>query len=213
VTIQRIDRPDGARSWVVAVPGTQSAAVAGPNPFDMRTNLELVGGVPDGVSEAVERAMVLAGIGADEPVLLAGHSQGGMVAASLAATLAGRYDVRAVLTAGSPDLRPRVPPGAQVLRLERATDGVPVLDGDPSPRDRPAVTTVTDPRAVGPLMRAHELTGYVAMAREAERALADDPSMAAWRAAADDVLGPPGSRSTTTQYAVRRLTGPGMLAP
>lgn len=213
VTIQRIDRPDGARSWVIAVPGTQSAGVAGRNPFDMRTNLELVGGVPDGVSAAVERAMVLAGIGAEEPVLLAGHSQGGMVAAGLAAGLAGRYDVRAVLTAGSPDASPPVPPGAQVLHLERASDAVPVLDGDRSARDRPAATTVTDPRAVGPLVRAHEVGGYVAMARDVERTLADDPSVAAWQGAADEVLGPPGSRAVTTQYELTRLRPGASPAP
>lgn len=50
----------------------------------------------------VAEAMRQAGIGKDEPVALIGHSQGGIVAATLASDWAEEYTIEHVVTAGSP---------------------------------------------------------------------------------------------------------------
>ncbi len=49
VGVDRLDHPDGTRTWVVAIPGTQDAASLGAsgNPFDMATNLRLMAGATD----------------------------------------------------------------------------------------------------------------------------------------------------------------------
>ena len=61
VAVRRLDHADGARSWVVAIPGTQAwSPVAGANPLDVRTNLELSAGRADDASRLVVEAMTQA---------------------------------------------------------------------------------------------------------------------------------------------------------
>lgn len=50
----------------------------------------------------VQEAMKQAGIKSNEPVALIGHSQGGIVAATIASDLKDDYDIEHVVTAGSP---------------------------------------------------------------------------------------------------------------
>ena len=70
-----------------------------------------------------------AGIGSDEPVLLVGHSQGGIEAAWIASH-SSEFSVTQVVTAGSPiAVLGDYPAGTQVLSLEHHGDVVPLLDG------------------------------------------------------------------------------------
>ncbi len=84
-----------------------------------------------------------AGIRPGQPVMLTGHSQGGIIAATLAADpdFRARYDVESVVTAGSPVARFDIPPSVSVLALEHDQDVVPMLDGREN-RDRPNVLSV-----------------------------------------------------------------------
>ena len=83
-----------------------------------------------------------AGIGPHEPVLLVGHSLGGMEAAALASRDTG-FAITDVVTAGSPTAQvDGFPDGVRVLSLEHHGDVVPLLDGADNP-DSVEQTTVT----------------------------------------------------------------------
>ena len=73
-----------------------------------------------------------------EPVLLVGHSLGGMEAAALASRDTG-FAITDVVTAGSPTAQvDGFPDGVHVLSLEHHGDVVPLLDGADNPRHRRA---------------------------------------------------------------------------
>lgn len=130
-------------SWSVVIRGTQAWGVGGPNPQDMLSNLQAVAGEESDQSRAVLAAMEGAGIAAGEPVELVGHSQGGAIAAQLAADpeVAARYRVTSVLTAGAPAGGAEAGPGVGMLNLENTRDPVPGLDGAAN-RDLGASRTV-----------------------------------------------------------------------
>ncbi len=213
VTVQRLDHPDSTRTWVVAVPGTRAAGLTGDVPTDNGTNLALEGGVPDVMTRAVLDAMAAAGVGADEPVAIVGHSQGGMVATSVAA--AGTYAVRLVVTAGSPDV-PAVPPtGVATVTIRHRQDAVSLLDGRVGERGGPGtLSVVRDLTATGgpaapSFSEAHAVGGYVGTAALVDDALADLPADDPVRRALGEVLGADAAagtgaalRATTLQYTV-----------
>lgn len=208
VTVQRLDHADGTRAWVVAVPGTRAAGLTGDVPTDNGTNLDLVAGVPDVMSSAVLDAMRAAGVGADEPVALVGHSQGGMVATSVAAAAGAAYAVRLVVTVGSPDVPAAVPPGVATVTLRHRQDAVSLLDGAVGERGGPAALSVVRdlPTTGGPahptFVEAHAVPGYVATAAQVDAALVDLPADDPVRRALADVLGEGDVPGVTRQYVV-----------
>lgn len=93
-------------------------------------------------------------------ILLAGHSQGGIIAANIAADpgFTARYQVDAVVTAGSPVNTIPVNPDVPVLNFHHTTDIVPKLDlGGLHPQ--PNVTEVHLPRLTDPAS-AHAVPTY-----------------------------------------------------
>lgn len=201
VGVQRLVHADGTSSWVVAIPGTRSMAVAGgSNPADNASNVALVGARPEDASALVVEAMRRAGIGPDEPVLLAGHSQGGAVAMAVASdpALAGEFDVAAVVTAGSPIAGFDLPDGVQALHLESLQDAVTGADGAVVP-GAPNRTTVHVDLAQAPSERL--------------RAAASDPleahGAATYAEAADHLplLGDPSVRHVVDGPVARVLGG------
>lgn len=203
VGVDRLDHADGTRTWVVAIPGTQDATSfgAGANPMDMATNARLMAQVADDGTQLVARALDAAGARPGESVLLAGHSQGGMVAMALAGSAAftARHRVVAVLTAGSPVATRAGRAGTAVLHLEHRQDLVPALDGRRNP-DRPDRTTAVRDLAASPdpadrlVARspggAHGVDAYARTARAV--GAHGGPSVRAWERAAATVLGGPG---------------------
>ncbi|WP_299055778.1 hypothetical protein [uncultured Nocardioides sp.] len=148
VAVDTLVGADGSRRHVVHLPGTDDM---GTPPWgqdddvrDLATNLRLMAGEPTTYGAGVVEAMREAGVRPGEPVLLTGHSQGGMQAVALADDLAGSsYDVRQVVTAGSPTAQvPHLGEDVAVLSLENRGDVVPLLDGAPNP-DTPQRVTVT----------------------------------------------------------------------
>lgn len=211
VTVQRLDHPDGSRSWLVAVPGTQSWGFSAAVTTDMGTNLELVGGGADPMTAGVVDAMAAAGIGPDEPVVLAGHSQGGMVAMSVAAAAAGAYRIGGVLAVGSPSVPARLPSGVPVVRLEHDEDVVPQTDGEPTPagRDVTRITrSVADDHPVLPV-EAHAVAGYRETAALVDAQVAAAPGSAPGVTAVTGLLGGDGTTATTFQYRVTRVGAAG----
>ena len=74
-----------------------------------------------------------AGIGKDEPVALIGHSQGGIVAATLASDWAEEYTIEHVVTAGSPVANHPIPQRTWVTSVEIDDELVAALDGAANP--------------------------------------------------------------------------------
>jgi hypothetical protein len=157
VRVRRVVDATGKGAWIVEVPGTQDWSPASPRqPSDATANLAAIAGLPSSLYPAIERALRLSmrkqGVTpGSEPVLVAGHSQGGIVATRLAQDPKFRrtFHVTHVVTAGSPVSRIPLPAGVTSLDLAHRADPVPRLDtqdapdamnrygitGDPQPRD------------------------------------------------------------------------------
>ncbi|MEZ0446228.1 hypothetical protein [Cellulomonas sp. ICMP 17802] len=208
VSVQRLTHPDGSRAWVIEIPGTESWRPNATTPMDLTTDGRLLAGLPDDLTGAVLEAMRLSGIGADEPVMLAGHSQGGMVAMSVAAAAGGTYAIRAVATAGTPDIPGPVPAGVEVRHYRHGEDVVPQLDGVPDATGAHVTVVTRELAAAGQgfpsPVEAHSVARYVETARLADGELAGSPGLRSFDAAAESVLGPPGTTAVTRQFQVTR---------
>lgn len=162
VEVQTLVGPDGTVRHVVFLPGTDDM-----NPLsndaqvrDMKENIRLMGGQSTAYGEGILTAMRQAGVRPGEPVLLVGHSQGGMEAVALASH-GTPYDVTNVVTFGSPTGQVRhYPHGVQVLSLEHVGDLVPELDGTPSSPD-PAQVTVRFDDGIEGLVANHSYAHYI----------------------------------------------------
>ncbi len=197
IDIQQIGVGDDAR-YVINLPGTDSWGDDAGDVRDLQSNLQLVSGQDPAYTEGIMQAMRDAGIPPGAPVLLAGHSQGGMAAVHLAADpdFQERYDVRHVVTAGSPTAQVgQLPAGTQVLSLENSGDLVPLTDGEDNP-DQPNRTTVVFDGRKGSLGENHSMTTYIDGGTLVDAS--DDPSIrAALEAMRDDgFLGGAGASST-----------------
>lgn len=185
---------DGSVAWTVLIPGTQSwDPVAGDQPFDVTTDVQALAGrwtlLAAGVAEALRAAQASRGrAGAGDRVLLVGHSQGGIIAASLASDPAFRTAQRVthVVTAGAPVSGFEVPAEVSVLAVEHEGDPVPQLDllHDPI---RPGWVTIRSPPV---LASPHDADGYAAAAHVIDAA--PPGSVAAhWREGAEGFFAGP----------------------
>ena len=195
-TVRVIEVPQhgGGSAWVVEVPGTQQWwPRAGDNPFDATTDVAAMAGeatvAARGVAAALDAAMAASPrAGPADPVLLSGHSQGGILAAALASDprfLAG-HRVTHVVTAGSPVAAFPVAAPVDVLSLEHEQDLVPRLDGRSNP-DARHWTTVTRDLAGDREAAGHPFAGHGAEEYAETAALLDglpagaSASLDAWR--------------------------------
>jgi hypothetical protein len=206
VRIDRVDGPSG-RHWVVLIPGTDTLSLRPRvSPFDVAGAVSAAGGRRTAGVAAVELAMDRANIPPGEPVLLAGHSQGGMIATAIAADPVARqrFSVTHVLTAGSPIAQSPMPGGVQVLSVEHTNDLVPLLDGAPNP-DRAQWTTV---RATAPLdpdlspLAAHDRVRYAATGQQVDASA--DASIQSWRSGSRGFMAAPGTTSTSWTLHISR---------
>lgn len=193
VALERIVHDDGRATWVVTIPGTRLGPSSLGTAFSMTSNVDLMEGdefsggtVGGGIADSaalVLAALADAEVGADDEVVLVGHSQGGMVAAAVAALTAGsvattasssgaparggppgatsesgappRYRVTHVLTAGAPVGGMPLPPGVLGTHVENRQEGVSSLDGLTNPSTANQVTVSRH----GDLLTGHETQG------------------------------------------------------
>jgi len=148
VDIRKVVGPDGEERWVVTLPSTQdwSAGVNGDssatNDLDSNLALMLTPEQQTQYERAVLKAMEMAGIGPNDPVMLVGFSQGGIMAGHLAANRSNAYNFEAVLVYGAPIDAMNIPESTRVLSIQHTGDPVPMLDlTDPKP-NTPNHTTV-----------------------------------------------------------------------
>jgi hypothetical protein len=126
---------DDVRRWIVQLPSTQTwHPTAGQAPNDITADFVALSLRETTMTRAALEAMRIAGIGPDEPVLAAGFSLGGMVAAQIAEVAPDNgFRVTHVVTAGSSVGRDRIDPGIRVLSIEHILDSVPRIDGRENP--------------------------------------------------------------------------------
>lgn len=205
------------RSWTVDIRGTQSFAIGQSGPQDMTTNLQGVAAMASDQLDAVMEAMDAAGISPEEAVEFAGHSQGGIMAAQLAADPAvrARYNVVSVVTAGSPTATV-APSDVPVLSYENSGDIVPGLDGSATRGDNVTTVRFHDYEATchpeDPVPSSHSAPLYVDEIRstlDAARASSDPglSALAAAEARRTQALGLTQDTQTTIHhYQTRRIT-------
>ena len=205
------------RSWTVDIRGTQSFDIGQTGPQDMTTNLQGVAGMSSDQLDAIKEAMNAAGIAPGEAVEFAGHSQGGIMAAQMAAdpSVRARYNVVSVVTAGSPTAT-IAPSDVPVLSYENSGDIVPGLDGNGTRGDN--VTTVAfrdyedTCHADDPVPCSHSAPLYVDEIRStlAAARTSSDPGLTALAAAEarrTQALGLTQNTQTTIHhYQTRRIT-------
>ncbi|WP_406635296.1 hypothetical protein [Pseudarthrobacter quantipunctorum] len=204
----------GKKAFVVVIPGTQPELLdaGGENPLDEVGVGEALFYDSDEMNLAVLQALKAAGAGQGDPVVAVGYSQGGIHAMNLAADprLLSEYDLRYVLTAGSPVAGINPLPGVQALHLEHRADWVPGSDGAPNPetKDRVTVSMGQAPRTVegeGGLGTGHALTTYQDGARLVSAS--DDPSLVQSTAVLGAVLGT-GGAATASRFSLVRTPAP-----
>jgi pimeloyl-ACP methyl ester carboxylesterase len=163
---------------IVYLPGTDDLATtpwqSDGDVRDLPADLRAISGADTTYADGIRRAMTEAGIGSHEPVLLVGHSLGGMEAASLLAHGSG-FDVTHVVTAGSPIAGIHdYPAGTHVLSLENRGDLVPLLDGHDNADSLNQVTVEFDDHETS-MTGNHDLRHYVDGAAAADTS--GDPSI------------------------------------
>ena len=192
---------------IVYIPGTKEWSVkAGENPLDVTSNVHaMADSAQVAASErAVLAAMRSARVGAGDEVLLVGHSQGGIIAANIAADQHA-FKVSGIVTFGAPIATADIAPSTNVIALEHTNDPVPMLDGGPNAirenwltvRERFNLDAGQSPVAV------HDLAGYVETAGrfDASRSVRASEALEFIREFA-------GRRAGRTEwYSARRLAG------
>lgn len=143
INIQLIEGADGVERYVVQLPGTDDF-MSEHAIRNMGSNLNLIAGDSTAYADAIRQAMEAAHVPHDAPVMLVGHSQGGMQAAALAGDPDFDYNVSHVVTAGSPVATSGIPSHVQVLSLENTGDVVPLLDGEANPASAHHTTVQAD---------------------------------------------------------------------
>ncbi len=141
VNVTRIVDEQGNVSWIVTLPSTMDWVVGGdkgaPNDLDADLMLMLFPELRTQYEKAVLDAMAQAGIGQNEPVVLAGWSLGGIMAGSLIEDGAGGYDYAGLVCAGSPIDEMAIPRDVPVIQVKHTLDPVhrtDMVDSVP-PRD------------------------------------------------------------------------------
>ncbi|MGX7823885.1 hypothetical protein ACTG9Q_02215 [Actinokineospora sp. 24-640] len=209
IGVRAVYGPNGeVTGYIVDIPGTKTwnlPGADGGSANDLGTNVDGMAGNETVLQEGIELALADAGVPPGAPVMLVGHSQGGIVAARAANDLANPvtgapYNVTHVVTAGSPVGGIDIPDGVQMLSLENSGDIVPHLDA----RDNPASdnrTTVTFDNQSGTITGNHSIEGnYTDVGDQLDNGA--DPSVRRFTDSAGAFLG--GSSVQTHQYQVTR---------
>ena len=216
VKITRVGEGEGRR-WLVSLVGTQSMTFRSTNnPADIETNIRLMLGLESsmtvGVVRALHAAMERDEVPAErwsiEPVLICGHSQGGIVAAALASVPPGEagVNVAGILSTGGPNRRIRVRPGVVVVAVNHDQDVMPSFDGSPDRAPDRRVTvgrSLVRPRS-RPLYYAHSSSTYTETVRLLERKVCVAPwgRLASSMAALQDFLPAPGEATRVMHYEI-----------
>ncbi len=154
IGVTKVVDADGTVRWRVALPSTQewlsrfNGDQGATNDLDSNLALMMTPSLRSQYERAILEAMKQAGVGADDPVMLVGFSQGGIVAGHMAAYNSD-YNWDAVVVAGAPIDSMPIPSSTTVVSVQHDWDPVPRLDtiiavgtGGYSFGDKPNWTTI-----------------------------------------------------------------------
>ncbi|MDQ1681627.1 MAG: hypothetical protein QOH99_168 [Frankiaceae bacterium] len=196
------------KSYIVDIPGTKDwqfdPSGDRTQPNDVGTNVHGLGGDDTARREGVLQALRIAGAGPADPVMLVGHSQGGLVAMStaLAASESGEFRITNVITAGAPIGGMPVPRGTQVLSLENRADIVPRLDGQANADIDNRVTVTFDDQHHNIGENHSMTTTYLPASAQVDSSA--DPSVRAFLAGLHGTFLVASGTVTTNVYTIRR---------
>lgn len=205
--IEAEGRPD---RYAVTLPGTKTwNPWDTDNPLDVTGDLAAISGSPH-MARAVTTALQEAGAAPGAPVLLAGHSGGGLHARAIAANPAflAEFDPKYVLTAGSPVGNTPLPDGTRGLNLHQNGDIVDDLDGRAAPDTKNNVTVefqtepLKDPQS-GDELSAHSAANYAGKAELLETS--DHPSVSTTVAGIAAFV-PAGAKVSSYKFSLERRT-------
>ncbi|GAB3604817.1 hypothetical protein GCM10027413_02260 [Conyzicola nivalis] len=129
IRIERYESPGRPDRFAVYITGTADFSPrTGPEAFDLTSNVVGMTELPAGSVRAVHDAMRQEGVTPDSPVQFTGFSQGGLVAATLAAS--GDYNTQGVVTVGAPTAQVSFGNDYPAVLLEHTDDIVPALGGN-----------------------------------------------------------------------------------
>lgn len=186
VKVTKVVDADGTVRWRVALPSTQEwLSMIGKdggatNDIDSNIALMLTPSLRTQYERAVLEAMRQAGVGEDDPVMLIGFSQGGIMAGHLAA-YNNDYNWSAVIASGAPIDNMPIPENVTVVSVQHNGDPVPQLDtwtqGGGGPReDSHWHTIVADaPENAAALEDIHNADNYALTLRNHADELASLP--------------------------------------
>ncbi|MFJ3958813.1 hypothetical protein [Arthrobacter sp. NPDC090010] len=186
VRITEVNKPGQGPAYIVSIPGTESwDRQTGDNPLDLTGNLTSVANGESTATKSIELALDQAGIPRDAPVLLVGHSQGGIIAADLASNdeFTDKYNVTNLITYGSPIDSVSVPDNIDAVAIQHDKDVVPRLDlgnhkfstvaGVPlipfGSENNATVVDLKSPAGIGDPKANHDYGKYATSVGEAEK--------------------------------------------
>ncbi len=169
VRIDRFDSDDGSR-FEVYIAGTNFST--GPeNPWWAGSNVDFLRTGQSRSLSATETALREAGVTHETPLVITGHSQGGLIAVALASS--GRFTVDAVFTIGAPTGVVADAPGVPTIHVAHPEDPVPALGEGARNTSGTTWLVHTEPRVLG--AEAHRVENYRSSAAAIARL--DDSAM------------------------------------
>lgn len=141
IRIQSVTDAAGTTRYIVSIPGTEGE-IGSPSGWQHNYGANNwaanLGGIAQGTNstgaEAVKMALENARIPPGAEILFTGHSQGGTIAANVAAdpAIAARYNIKGIIGFGSPmdcaDIPKSGPGSVPILSIQHANDVVPKTD-------------------------------------------------------------------------------------
>jgi alpha/beta superfamily hydrolase len=204
VRIEKYETLDGDASWAVYVGSTVEFGVGeSEEPFDLESAIGTMAGEDGAAYRAVVQAMDDAGVGASDPITLAGHSQGGLVAAALAES--GDYSVDSLVTFGAPSAQIAAADGVPTVAVEHSDDLVPALAGQAPVDDARTVVsrdTLSREQDGDSLLSAHSIEEYTRTAELMDRS--DDQRLVEFREALSRSA-PAGAPGSSVDYRAERV--------
>lgn len=128
IRIEKYEADGMPPRYVVYVGPTETfSPYAREEPFDLTSNVIGVAGLSPASFRAVEAAMEQAGVTADDQVVVAGFSQGGLIATMIAGS--GDWNVYGLETYGAPAGNIPLPEGLRGFAARNTDDFIPALAG------------------------------------------------------------------------------------
>ena len=166
LAVERVVAADGTTRWVVELPGMRHMGVSG-DPEDLSGSIAAMALPATAYTRSVAQALDAVGAPRGAPVLLVGHSEGGIVAMDLAGDPAfngGRVRVTHVVVAGSPISSKQVAAGSgtKVFSVENVNDVVTHLDAVDAAPETPQRLTYQFSADGHDVVETHDAARYAA---------------------------------------------------